>query len=430
MPAMCQPALSHLPAELIRSIAGLLPSADVLALRATCRTLLQACNDWTLWRHIVTLRLPRAVLSSPALLRCGHNHSLWENYLIADSFATGGTRVVHIDDVDKWLPHIVTLQHPILATLDSSSLRQLCDPICDAALPSTPALPPPSPKCSVTDSTTAFNLQAWQRVQAAAFCLSARLMSPKNENTCKQGFLDDDVLYNLQWFQFSDFPRAGAQVEVTQTLRTRIAMLHALANRVVGFFQIKFAWALRRCFLIGGTNNVLPPPTASSIPFPSLLLPPIPFSSSSLDQFSTCHLACMTDPSFFVDDEWAGCISHFSDDAHVCFDAIGGDNFQASLVQHDFPIERFIRFQLSREWEDGTYELTTNYFRSQLRIQRLKVVVHRSSGCLTIARQTSVALSGWAPAGTAAITPFGIVEGHSKGYWTWLWKREWSAHNF
>lgn len=120
--------------------------------------------------------------------------------------------------------------------------------------------------------------------------------------------------------------------------------------------------------------------------------------------------------------------------AQVRFDGVGGDNSDVTDNRLDefpnshfpFQVERVVRFQLVREWDNGNrYLLQSNYFHTQTSLHALRVTVNRTTGHLKIAHN-NLLHSNW-PVRDAVITPFGIVEAvHVPGYWTWFWKRKWS----
>lgn len=274
-----------------------------------------------------------------------------------------------------------------------------------------------------------WDLDNWQSAQAAGFCLSARLLA---EST------PPDKASPLALVHAVRFPRLtnhlGHGIASGGPVHCTIA-LHALANQVIGSLYQEFRWALaNNATCTRSAIGLLQPPRITSIPWSTLLIPPIPFSSNGLANFSVCHLAAMTDPSFFVEDEWTGFTS-LGAESRIRFDGVGDDNTDVSynhldeLPNSEFPfrVERVIRFRLVRAWDNGSrYLLQSNCFQTRTAMHMLRMTVNRTTGHLAIAHNMPL-LSSWSTL-DAVITPFGIVESSDlQGYWTWLWKCKWSA---
>jgi hypothetical protein len=130
----------------------------------------------------------------------------------------------------------------------------------------------------------------------------------------------------------------------------------------------------------------------------------------------------MTEPSFFVDDEWTG---YACTGPEMLFDGVGGDNSDVfhnrldELPNDEFPfrVERVIRFRLVRQWDgNNQYLLQSNCFQTQASIQTLKVTVNKATGHLAIS-YNHWPRTDWNVI-DAVITPFGIVEAiHPIGMW-------------
>lgn len=125
----------------------------------------------------------------------------------------------------------------------------------------------------------------------------------------------------------------------------------------------------------------------------------------------------MASPSFFVEDEWIGCTSNPCFDGTVArFEAIGDDNRLVSQNQYSFPVERPIRFQLTREWEDGRFELFSSHFQTQAFVQRLVLVVHWATGLIKIARKNS------------HVATFVVLREHGRDNPFWCYQRSDARH--
>ncbi|KAF2187530.1 hypothetical protein K469DRAFT_770532 [Zopfia rhizophila CBS 207.26] len=418
--------LSHLPVEILRSISAYLPPRSALAFILVCRRIYRACNDWTVWRHIVQhatgypYGVPTAYTS---------NSNTWKRYIVADGRASQGRW--SSNDIEGWLPHIVALNHSVTFSMDHVSLHRLCDPIFNAPLLSD-TRNDRDPVQFITNPRSSFNAGAWHLAQAATFCLSARLLSNETPTRARDRE-PPQLLQSVQWFRLITHNRLDLLVGDSAKLLT---MLHALANRAVGFFYAELHWALATNSTPMETTAGLPHPlTASTIPFASFMEPPVPFTPRSLEAFSKCHLPSMTDPSFFVDDEWTGYTSlNLGSGPRLRFDGIGGDNLDVIRNRLDqlpngyfpFRVERVIRFRLVQTYGDNRYQLESNCFHNQVALHILTVTVDRCTGRLVIAHRAPFGISRGLT--DAVITPFGIVQAEipQPGHWTWLWKCNWS----
>jgi hypothetical protein len=210
-----------------------------------------------------------------------------------------------------------------------------------------------------------------------------------------------------------------------------IIMLHALANRQVGFLVRILRWALANRRTSGiNTVGLFPLPNASTIPFTSFLVPPVPFTSESLEWFSRCHISTMTEPSFFVDDEWTGYVIYQHEDIYCwTFNGLGGNNHSEQPGHSSQTADdRTIRFELVEDGDDSTYTLISNRFKSQHHSAILRILVDRITGHLVVCSNIAHHLNWQFSDGV--VTPFGIVVGLSlEGTWMWLWKCSWSEGN-
>lgn len=145
----------------------------------------------------------------------------------------------------------------------------------------------------------------------------------------------------------------------------------------------------------------------------------------------------MTDPSFFISDEWTG-YSSISGSKKTTFNGIGGKNFD--LLYHSdvgqwsglgqFPqgrdFEPVVRFRLAEPYDGGDrYTLQSNNFYSEGELHILTIEVQRSIGRLKITHWHRLRPDFMTT--EAVITPFGIISGLVPHQcWLWLWKTKWS----
>ncbi|KAJ4286920.1 hypothetical protein N0V90_012800 [Kalmusia sp. IMI 367209] len=417
--------LAQLPVEVLRTILLRLPSGAALAFILTCRYIHDACDDWTTWRDLIAAQRTLAD-AYHTFLRYRTKRDGWKRYVVADALANQ-LRPLDSKDVERWLPHVIALQHPVLASIDVPFLLQLCEAICSAPIVSGHDVDPESQAVSTfpLNPSRTEDTHTWRIAQAAGFCLSVRLLADPpplagTEPPCLP-------LRSVQWFRLTDY--RGLDVGSRDPIH-HLVMLHALANRVVGLFYQALRWGLANDGMCTTSRaGLILPPTIFSLPLPMLCAPPMPFTPDGLTRFSTCHLATMTDPSFFVDDEWTGYTSS-GGGPKTLFSGVGGDNVDVSFNRLDelpndeypFRVERVIRFRLVREWDGGDkYLLQSNCFQTQGNLNILRVTVHRATGHLKIAHNYPPQ-SSWAVL-DAVMTPFGIVEAvHPQGYWSWFWK--------
>ncbi|KAK7177769.1 hypothetical protein PSPO01_16184 [Paraphaeosphaeria sporulosa] len=421
--------LDELPAELVRKIAVKLPSSAALALMLACRYTYVACNDWTVWREVVAAQ---CALGDSAFAVLGSlTKPDWKRYVVADALARQNTPA-NERDVEMWLPHMIILQHPAALSKDDTTLFPLCDVICDIRIGFN--LDSKQPwldfETCVANVNLPWNLQTWRFAQAASFCLTSQRLA--STTPCKHD-KPPRRLCTVQWLRLTD--HHGHNIRTEDDSVQHIAMLHALANRAVGFFHEELQWVLSNDATYGSsTAGLMALPTISTLPIPTLS-PPVPLVPGALESFSTCHIAMMTEPSFFLNDEWTGYT--FSNAEEMYVDGIGGHNLDVASDRLDelpnprfpFRVERYIRFQFVREWAGGDqYLLESNCYYSQGRMDMLKVIVNKVNGHLKIAHRHPLR-SDWAVL-DAVITPFGVVESFGiRARWAWYWKCGWSSAN-
>ncbi|KAH9863556.1 hypothetical protein J1614_009488 [Plenodomus biglobosus] len=427
---MYRPMLSHLPVQVLQNIAIQLPPASFLALLSTCRYLYNACNDSHVWCTIVAAHLPAKYVPHINATSLNDDH-VCKPYVVALVRATQ-CHTPSRNDVQSWLPHTIALHYSLDSWKDSTALEQLYDRICSGLFPPTipSTFPSHDPSVFETSLPAVMNMDAWYLAQATAFCLSARsLASVVRYDDTKPPTMLESVPCELPSRDSRKDMGYGTDFDPD-------TVLHVLANRAVGFFYTELCWALNNgAMATESTAGLLPPPTTLAIPFPSFLRPPLPFTLHGLQQFSTCHLPAMVEPSFFVDDEWTGYTSS-NYESKILFDGIGGDNPYVShngldqLPNDRFPfrVERTIRFRLVQEWDShNRFLLQSNCFQSQTRIWMLNITVNKRMGDLKLSmsnplryRESNLVY--------AMMTPFGIVGPIlPQGHWIWLWKCEWSG---
>lgn len=279
-----------------------------------------------------------------------------------------------------------------------------------------------------------WDLQTWKFAHAASFCLTSQSLATTDPSQLGK---PPRRLCTVQWLRLTD--HQGRNIRTEDDSVQHMAMLYALANRAVGFFHEELLWALSHNSIhVENTAGLMTPPTISTLPIPAYS-PPVPLVPEALESFSTCHLPMMTDPSFFLDDEWTGyaCASSNSNPEDMFFDGIGGNNVDVAYNHLDelpnspfsFPVGRYIRFNFVNEWAGGSqYLLESNCYYSQGRMDMLRVTVNKANGHLKIAHRHPLR-PDWSVL-DAVITPFGIVESFGgRGMWAWLWKCSWSPVN-
>lgn len=312
---------------------------------------------------------------------------------------------------------------PILWSTRILSLHRLCDPICSAPIVSGGDVDPETQAESLfaLSPSRAEDTHTWRLAQAASFCLSTHLLaslSGEEEPPC--------LLQSAQWFRVTNY--RGLDVGARDTVH-HLVMLHALANRALSLFCRELRWALANGGMSGPPRaRLVSLPTTRSLPLATLCATPVPFAADSLARFSTCHLPAMTEPGFFIDDEWTGCSSLGpapSPGPRTRFAGVGGDD-EDDGSNIPSPVEQVIRWRLVQQWDSGNkYLLQSNCFHMHCRHLTLKVTVDRATGHLKIAHNYAPRLD-WEVL-DAVMTPFGIVEAvHPRGYWTWFWKCKWS----
>jgi hypothetical protein len=422
---MAATSLDGLPKELIRQICSCLPCESALRFTFVCRFIYQACDDWTVWRTVVT-RNGRYIgaLTTPA----SGDRDAWKQYVIAAAKAEGNSRNWRLQDLEEWFPQAAALCHPAILEGQTSSLMQLYGlALHDSTL---------GDGCESTPSRFNYDFKnlsthTWQLVQAAAFSLSMHYLAiqvPSEE--C------DELARAVPWL-----PTNPPEIEQTNTEETKkIAVIqHALANRIVGFLGARFS--LTRA-TIPREPAIFDPPSATTIPFSRQMNLPLPFKPNSLESFCQCHLPAMADPRFMTDGPWTGTFGHLNSypPGSVGFNSIGGPHWDGYIgygggdpmgwYPHGRSFEGVVRFELVHE-DDTSYTLQSNNFHSQGDQHRIRLDVTRETGQLTMNHWHRMQGYGNVPAHfpptDGVLTPFGIVSHIQRHIWLWLWKVDWSA---
>ncbi|KAF2647190.1 hypothetical protein K491DRAFT_784873 [Lophiostoma macrostomum CBS 122681] len=403
-------SLGRLPTEILRRIGSYMSCPSALTFLLVCRSIYQACDDWTVWRDVVrhSPHYPSLIFADDA--------DEWKRYVVAGTKAACSQGDWDTKDLEEWLPQLAAQGHSDVLRGDLSFLHRLCDAVVDTTFRS-------------ASTSRELDAHTWKLAQAAAFCLAMQHLAQTASDA------SSDLLRSVPWFRLVDLDRQ----EVSAKDRGRLIMMqHALANRAVGFLCAK----LRHALVNGNTASqyaagLYAPPTARTIPFPRLMDLPLPFTPNGPERFGDCHLSAMTDPSFFVDDEWTGCTSKFGlSEVHV--NRIGGShrdgfapaNSGLSTPPGNFPngrhFEHVVRFHLVEQHDGNQYKLQSNNYHSETDLHNITMTMEKNTGHLTITH--------WHPlvpdfiTSDAVITPFGIVSRLllSEEYWIWLWKVQWS----
>lgn len=275
----------------------------------------------------------------------------------------------------------------------------------------------------MTNPSSPFSLSAWQSTQASTFCLATRILS----STAPP--LDPETspfqLGTIRWLLST-----AHQPKDTKA----IAMQHALANAAVACFcsELRIALCGEKTISENFDGCAYPPSTAE-IPLPKLLALPVPFSDNAIDAFTSCHVASMTTPDFFTQDEWTGYFSTRGDWRSV-YHGVGGycdeavrNGRRASVCGP--AVESVVRFKVVKSWPNGDFVLRSNRFHTPADQHVLTLFVERQTGRLTALLDNPCPLTESTldvQARNAVVTPFGIVHGVRPGEWMWLWKSRWS----
>jgi hypothetical protein len=309
-------------------------------------------------------------------------------------------------------------------SIDPAIFDQEGSNICDEPLVTTVPINYVSIQFAICPSSS-IEVATWRFVQATSFCLSLHLLSssPALHTSDEE---PPALLQYLQWFRITGFE---GEILQNQEIDKHMVMLHTLANRAIGLFVRELRWALTS----GRTLNpnpigLFPPPNASTIPLTDFLVPPVPFTPESLEGFGRCHLSVMTEPGFFVDDEWTGYIYNHRTDGGASFVGFGGLPPRRRPSQDQSGINRSIQFHREVQGDDSKFTIRSHNVRSQAWPARFEITVDRTTGHLTVAMIISNVLRR--VFSDAVITPFGIVGGiFTRGSWLWLWKCKWSAQD-
>lgn len=306
----------------------------------------------------------------------------------------------------------------MLPSFDMSSLSQLCNSVCSTPIVSGSDVDPesereaffPFPLSPDRDK----DIYTWQLAQVASFCLSTQILANPTLPDREQ---PPPLLQSTQWFRLTT--KRGVNVGTRDDVH--LVMLHALANRAVGFFFRELCWAMSKGNVY---DKHVEPALPLSFPLATLCATPVPFTPGGIARLSMCHLSSMTAPSFFTDGEWTGYTSLGTEPNNLKFERIssGDPDPFCNLTE----VDRTIRFRLVQEWDGGKkYLLESNPFNYASTVF-VRVTVERDTGYLKIAYH-GVGIP-WRMVNDAVITPFGIVHAEdAPGAWTWIWKSRWSG---
>lgn len=159
------------------------------------------------------------------------------------------------------------------------------------------------------------------------------------------------------------------------------------------------------------------PPMPLTIPFPSFMDIPLPFSLGCADMLATCHLRTMTTAAFIESGEWTGYFgAQLQRPLH-----------DMSRPRFDPPTERVKFSVVPKDGELGVLVLRSSALSDHGGKFYLEGELWIASGKINLRRRhekfPSVVYF------RALITPFGIFANWAvaEGHWMWLWKSEWSA---
>lgn len=293
-----------------------------------------------------------------------------------------------------------------------------------------------------TNPPSVISIETWRKIQAASFCLSARLISQYTEWDWHSSSFEfwppsASLFESAAWFDINpaedeEFPYIPEEHPKWDVI------LHALANKLVGVLGVRLRLFLMERGIDSWTSF---PPTALTIPFSSFIELPPPFSFKSVEKFSTCHLQQMATPDFFVDGEWVGFTvyigSSFSEEGQSwvrrvdSFESFGCDRIVRNPIQNtpgnDLVLEKKVKFKFV-VWVDAkSFILESNWFQSHTTAHKLKLTIDSSTGIVEAVRRKYIMSIEVEERSTAVITPFGLVIGCKSGQWIWLWKCEWSS---
>ncbi|KAH8653251.1 hypothetical protein BGZ60DRAFT_533433 [Tricladium varicosporioides] len=294
-----------------------------------------------------------------------------------------------------------------------------------------------------TNPPSVISIETWRKIQAASFCLSARLISQYTEwDWCSGsfGFWSPAALLveSAAWFDINPAEDEEFPYLLEEHPKWDV-ILHALANKLVGVLCVRLRVYLRERGIDSWTSF---PPTALTIPFASFIKLPLPFSLKSVENFGTCHLQQMATPDFFVDREWVGFTAYigssFSDEGQSwarsvdSFESFGCDTIIRNPIQNtpgdDLVLEKNVKFKFVAWVDARLFILESNWFQSQTTAHKHKLTVNSSTGIVEVVRRKYIMSIEVEEISTAAITPFGLVIGCKSGQWIWLWKCEWSSY--
>jgi hypothetical protein len=186
--------LDRLPIESLRQVCRRLPCDSALNFTLVCLSIYHACQDWTVWRAVVTQALPEAVhLDTP--------NTGWKQYAIAAAKATTSDGQWKTEDISSWLPQMVALHHPSVTQGDVTSLTRLwgttMGQFCSTNLSEQEAT-------RLLSSVEQHDAKTWLSAQAASFSLTVRYLSiptpierPRDQPLCIPWLPTDDPAQDM-----------------------------------------------------------------------------------------------------------------------------------------------------------------------------------------------------------------------------------------
>ncbi|KAI9695657.1 MAG: hypothetical protein M1820_008504 [Bogoriella megaspora] len=446
-------SIETLPVEILRRVATFLPITSIYHLLLVNRKLHDVCNDWTVWRSAV-----KSSANFETMPWAGNDlpPRAWKSCAVADLKAQ---RCDCDDSIASWLPQMMAYHHHVLKRIDPMLLYERSDPTHYDRENGLFALEPSveSPHL-LTNLASPIDLKTWQVAQAISFCLTARLLNhplvsgePKPKIQHQWG-PREPLVEKIEFFflDFSDRKSPAADIIKCAT------QLHALANRLVGFFSMELRaalvlnppcsgrgiaqpvdWYYNPPWVGGWIKPIAELPTSFSIPFEYFMDLPPPLKSGAVEQFSTCHLRSMTNPQFFEDGDWGGyfCWTGFitgrGPGGSSQYDPIGvlSERLCSEAQWFNSPerlVDQYANFRLLRQISHYQFVLQSNTFRTNIGTHRLTLTVDTRTGYILIEHSSDGYVLGLRP---AVITPFGIVAGLRRGSWLWMWKIAWPCRS-
>jgi hypothetical protein len=301
--------------------------------------------------------------------------------------------------------------------------------------------------CATSSPDILSHTSTWQKAQALNFCVAFRLLSydpfidgrPEEIHPRYAGGM-------ISFLSLGRFERDPLGRDSTLSDEMRLAAaVHSSANKAVAFFILKLK-DIQACIQPMHFRGACQLPSASSIPFSSLMKLPLPFAEDAIENFATCHLENMAEASFFENTEWTGYFYVPTRESNMIY-GIGAPSIQHSVQVPRSSANQAQRFALFKQDSIRTsankLQLMSNHFHTgddnhylyisvsivpealrMLGAHQVVFQVNRRTGLLSVDHYTNNGTTHTKMLG--ALTPFGIVARRVNGYrWLWMWKREW-----